>query len=149
MQPLFRANIRDSASLVGLKRSKIPCGAVGMVALLLVIEGLVVRNWLRSTDPVSLSWRYSIAAAANEVRDRDVLCVGDSLVKHGLVPAVFGRVSGQHAVNFRAAQGSTLLTLSFAAPVPSGALPKALIVNAKPAVLLGGPELTRVPGKRC
>jgi hypothetical protein len=59
-----------------------------------------------------------------------------------LVPSVFKQTSGQRAVNLSAAQASTILTHSLLQRAfDSGARPKALIVNAKPAVLLGGPEV--------
>ena len=93
-------------------RSAIPWGALGTVALLVVIEGLVVRHWIELTDPVSLSWRYSAMAAENEARECQVLCLGDSLVKHGLVPSVFQQTSGQRTANISAAQASTILTHS-------------------------------------
>jgi hypothetical protein len=124
------------------KRSAIPWGAMGTVALLVVIEGLVVGHWTLLTDPVSLSWRYSALAAENEARECQVLCLGDSLVKHGLVPSVFQQTSGQRTVNLSAAQASTIFTRSLLRrALDSGARPKALIINAKPAVLLGGPEV--------
>jgi hypothetical protein len=128
------------------KQSSIPRGAAGMVALLIVIEAFVVRHWIDLTDPVSLSWRYSARAAETAVRDCQVLCMGDSLVKHGLVPSVIERTSGQKTANLSAARASTLLTYRLLRrALDSGARPKALIVNAKPAVLLGGPEFTARP----
>ena len=52
------------------------------------------------------------------------------------------RTTGQRTLNLSAAQASTLLTQSLLRrALDSGARPKALIVNAKPAVLLGGPEV--------
>jgi len=112
-----------------------------MVVLVVVVESFAVRHWMDLTDPVSLSWRYSAGAAENAARDCDVLCLGDSLVKHGLVPSVIARTSGQRAVNLSAARASTLWTFSLLRrALDAGARPKALIVNAKPAVLLGGPE---------
>ena len=116
-----------------------------MVALLIVIEAFVAGHWIDLTDPVSLSWRYGRRAAETAVRDCQVLCMGDSLVKHGLVPSVIERTSGLKAVNLSAAP-RTAPDLSPPPPgVDSGARPKALIVNAKPAVLLGGPEFTARP----
>ena len=113
-----------------------------MVALLVGIESAVARHWMDLTDPVSLSWRFSAQAAENDARECQVLCLGDSLVKHGLVPSVLERATGQRTVNVSAAQASTLLTHSLLRrALESGARPKALIVNAKPAVLLGGPEV--------
>jgi hypothetical protein len=132
--------------LASPKRSALPFGAIGMVAILVSIESVVARHWMSLTDPVSLSWRFSAQAAENDSRDCQVLCLGDSLVKHGLIPSVLERASGQRTVNVSAAQASTLLTHSLLRrALESGARPKALIVNAKPAVLLGGPEVNARP----
>ncbi len=134
----FETNHRDRPLT---KRKAIPWGAAGMVALLVVIESFIVRHWIEFTDPVSLSWRFSAQVAEMTGPECDVLCLGDSLVKHGLIPSVIEKTSGQRAVNLSAARASTLLTLSLLRrALDAGARPKALIVNAKPAVLLGGPE---------
>ena len=116
-------------------------GAAGMVALVVFFESFVVRHRIDFTDPVSLSWRFSAQLAETTAPGCDVLCLGDSLVKHGLVPSVMERTSGQRAVNLSAARASTVLTLSLLRrALDAGARPKALVVNAKPAVLQGGPE---------
>ncbi len=117
-----------------------------MLALVIGIEGFLFRHWIDLTDPVSLSWRYSAKAAESEARDSQLLCLGDSLVKHGLIPSVIERTSGLKAANLSAARGSTLLTYCLLRQVlDSGARPAALIINAKPAVLLGGPEFNARP----
>ena len=124
------------------KPSSIPWGAAGMVALLVVVEAFVGRHWIDLTDPVSLSWRYSAVAAETGVRDCEVLCLGDSLVKHGLVPSVIERTSGTESREpfRRAGLDAPDLFACCAGRSIRGARPKALIINAKPAVLLGGPE---------
>ena len=43
-----------------------PLGLAGMVGLIVAIECWVARNWLDFSDPVSLSWRFSAEAAANQ-----------------------------------------------------------------------------------
>ena len=97
------------------KRSKIPWGAIGAIVLLVLVERFVAVHWLELTDPVSLSWRFSTQAANAQARDCQVLCLGDSLVKHGLIPSVFERVSGDRVLNLSAAQASTILTHSLLA----------------------------------
>ena len=115
---------------------------IGAFALIIIVERFVLCHWLGLTDPVSLSWRFSAESAEIDARGCEILCLGDSLVKHGLIPSVLERDSGERTVNLSAAQASTLLTQSLLRrAINSGARPKALIVNAKPAVLLGGPEV--------
>jgi len=119
----------------------IPRGAVGMIGLIVAIECAVMRNRLDFSDPVSLSWTYSVQAAETQAPGSDVLCLGDSLVKHGLVPAVIEQVSGRPTVNLSAARAPALMTYSlFRRALEAGARPSAIIIDAKPAVQLGGPE---------
>ena len=112
-----------------------------MIGLIVAIECFVARNWLDFTDPVSLSWRYSAAAVQTESRGGELLCLGDSLIKHGLLPAVIEEGTGRRTANLSAARAPTLLTYFFLRrALDAGARPRAIIINAKPAVLLAGPE---------
>ena len=131
----------DKNGLFPHRSSRIPFGVVGMIVLVVVIECFVGRNWLGFSDPVSLSWRFSAAAARTEAADSQVLCLGDSLVKHGLVPSVIDQQSGYRARNLSAARAPTLMTyFLLRRALDAGARPDAIIINAKPAVLIGGPE---------
>jgi hypothetical protein len=114
----------------------------GAVVLLFIIECTIERHSIELTDPVSLSWRFSAQTTETDAPRSQVLCLGDSLLKHGLIPSIFAGDSSLRPVNLAAAQGSTLLAFSLLQrALDSGAQPRALIVNAKPAVLLGGPEV--------
>jgi hypothetical protein len=124
-----------------LRRSGIPWGVVGMIGLIVVIEGFVGRNWLDFSDPVSLSWRFSAEAARTEAAGSQLLCLGDSLVKHGLIPSVIEGESGLRTSNLSAARAPTLMTyFLFRRALDAGARPDVIIINAKPAVLIGGPD---------
>jgi hypothetical protein len=115
-----------------------------MVVLMVAIECSVARNWLELTDPVSLSWRYSALAAQSNVRDRDLLFFGDSLIKHALIPSVVKEASGQRAENLGAARCPTLMShFLLRRSLEGGARPRAIIFNAKPAVLIGGVDFTQ------
>jgi hypothetical protein len=119
----------------------IPAGLLGMIVLVTAIECFVARHWLDFSDPVSLSWRYSAQAVIAQAPKCGLLCVGDSLIKHGLIPAVLQRGTGQRAVNLSAARCPALMTyFLLCRALDAGSRPRALIVNAKPAVLLANPE---------
>lgn len=108
------------------------------------MECFFARHWLDFTDPVSLSWRYSAVASRSQVGDQDLLLVGDSLIKHALIPSVMREASGQRAFNLGAARCPTLMTyFLLRRSLQSGAQPRAIVFNAKPAVLIGGPAFTR------
>ena len=85
-------------------RTAIPWGVVGMIGLIVAIECAVVRNWLDFSDPVSLSWTLQRPGRRIRGAGRRVLCLGDSLVKNGLVPCGDRRVSGRRTVNLSAAR---------------------------------------------
>src|SRR5262249_6522434 len=90
--------------------SAIPWGVLWMLGLVVVIESWVGRNWLDFSDPVSLSWRFSALAAQREAPARDLLCLGDSLVKHSLIPALIERESGLRTFNLAAARCPTWMS---------------------------------------
>jgi hypothetical protein len=121
--------------------SAIPWGFVGTVVVVALIECLIGRNWLTFTDPVSLSWRYSAEGVKNDAPGCELLCLGDSLIKHGLLPSVLEKETGRRTVNLSAAREPTLFTyFLLRRALEAGARPRAIIINAKPAVLLAGPE---------
>ena len=131
----------DPISPSDRRNSRIPFGVLGMIGLVVVIECFVGRNWLDFSDPVSLSWRFSAEAARTGAAGSQLLCLGDSLVKHGLVPSVIEEESGRRTLNLSAAQAPTLMTyFLLRRALDAGSRPEAIIVNAKPAVLIGGPE---------
>ena len=122
-------------------KSAIPWGVIGMIGLIVAIETAVGRNWLDLSDPVSLSWRFSAEAAHAKAPGRDLLCLGDSLVKHGLIPSVLEEASGLRAANLAAARCPTWMTyFLLRRALEAGAHPSAIIINAKPAGLVPGPD---------
>jgi hypothetical protein len=115
-----------------------------MIALIVAIECFVAHNWLDVSDPVSLSWRYSAISARTRVGDEDLLLVGDSLIKHALIPSVMTEASGLRSANLGAARCPTLMTyFVLRRSLEAGARPRAIVFNAKPAVLIGGPDFTQ------
>jgi hypothetical protein len=112
-----------------------------MIALVILVEGTIWRRRLEWSDPVSLSWRFADRAARGDARGADVLYLGDSLVKHGLVPAVVHAESGLKGANLATARGPTLLSyFLLRRAVEAGARPSAIVIDTKPAVLIGGVE---------
>ena len=112
-----------------------------MLGLMVAIENFVARDVLDFSDPVSLSWRLAARSARDEAPRRPVLCAGDSLVKHGLIPKVIAARSGLAAVNLAVARGPAPATFFlFRRALEAGARPAALVVDFKPNVLVGGPR---------
>ncbi len=122
-------------------RTAVPWGAVGAIAMILAVECFVSHQWLDLTDPVSLSWRFSAGMVRAESTRCELLCLGDSLIKHGLIPRVIEEETGRRTTNLSAARAPALLTyFLLRRALEMGAQPEAIIINAKPAVLLADPE---------
>lgn len=121
--------------------SRRPAGLLGMLAVIALVELFVARHRLDLTSPATLTWALSGQAARTEARRCRVLCFGESLMKHGLLPAVLeGRLTGRvYNLSVCAAQAPTsyyLLKRAF----DSGARPDAVVVDFAPDLLTGGPE---------
>jgi hypothetical protein len=112
-----------------------------MLAMVAAVEMFVARHPLDYSDPVSLSWRLAAQAARDEAPGCRVLCVGDSLIKHALIPAVVTAQTGRRALNLGLARGpapATFFLLRRA--LEAGAQPDAVVVDFKPGVLVGSPR---------
>jgi hypothetical protein len=119
----------------------VPWGLIGAVVLIAIIEFTISQRWLPLSDPVGLSWRFSAQAASTLAPGCDVLCLGDSLVKHGVIPSVVEGTSGLRVANLSAARCPMLMTYYlFQQALAHGSRPRAIILNAKPAVLMGDPD---------
>ncbi len=119
----------------------IPTGFLAACLLIALIESSIANHWLLLSDPVGLSWLFSKSAASSKAADADLLCLGDSLLKHGVVPSVITDTIGLSSINLAAARCPTLMSYYlFQQALQAGAHPKAILMNAKPAVLIGDPD---------
>ncbi len=124
----------------------IPWGVAGMVALVIGIEGFIFRHWSDLTDPVSLSWRFRRRLRSRRLATARSSASATAWSSTDWFRVSSSRTSGMKAANLSAARASTLLTYCLLRrALDSGARPAALIINAKPAVLLGGPEFNARP----
>ena len=120
---------------------RLPAGFLGMLALIAAVECLLSRHAGRYVETAKLGWRFSAEAAAHRSRGRDVLFLGDSQVKLGLVPSVVQRASGLSAYNLaapRASAPATFFLLRHA--LEQGARPRAIVVDFAPSILAAGPQ---------
>ena len=122
-------------------RTRWPLGLVGMLALVATVEATLARHPLRFTDTASLSWRLGVEAVPREAGRCEVACLGDSLVKLGVIPEVIHAGSGRSTYNFAMAQAPAPATYFLLRRLlGAGGKPSALIVDFKPSVLAGGPR---------
>jgi len=125
----------------GARAGRFPMGLLGMAAWVVAVESFVASRPARFTETSTYSWTLSAAAARSEAASAEVLCFGDSLVKHGLLPEVL-----------RDRLGGPVYNLSVcAAPAPAhyyllehaidaGARPRAIVVDFMPGLLAGTPR---------
>ena len=118
-----------------------PWGLFGMIGMVAAVELIVAGRPLDFSDPVGLCWRLTAQAAQDQAPRSGVLIVGDSLAKHGVIPKVVEAGTGRRAYNLAVAKGPAPATYFFLRRVlEAGARPAAVVVDFKPAVLIGGPE---------
>ncbi len=120
--------------------AKAPWGLVGMVGLLVLIEGAVARRSLDLLDIDDWAYRKSLKAIQTAKR-YDVLCFGDSMVKCGLVARGVEERSGLRVLNL-AVSGSQAPS-SYALlkrALDQGAKPEAVIVEFQPPLLRLNPR---------
>jgi len=122
-------------------RAAWPVGLIASALAVALVEGLVAAGGLSRRDPVTTSWAFSAAAARGPAARSAVLCLGDSLAKHGLIPSVIASGTGRSSYNLATAAGPAPATyFLFRRAVESGARPVAVVFDLKPGLLAGGPK---------
>ncbi len=120
-----------------------PGGLIGMLALVAALEWTIAHNGSRYLDHISISWALSAQAANTKASDCDVLYVGDSLVKHSLIPRTIDAVTGRRSYNLATAAGPAPINYTlFRRALDAGAHPRAVVFDLKSSLLVGGPEYT-------
>ena len=125
-------------------RRRIPWGFVGMTGLMIVVESFIARHHLDFTNTASLSWATSGRAATADATSSEILCAGDSLAKHGLLPRVIAWRTGRPTYNLAAAGASAPTTyFLLKRAIDAGARPSAVVVDFMPNLQAGRPQFQR------
>lgn len=118
----------------------LPAGLLGMLALTAALEWGVFRNSPNFASDHAASWRYADHYAVRKARGREILCMGDSLVKFGLLPSVLSEQTGKSAYNLAIFSGPTPATyFLLRRALAQGARPGALVVDCAAGILMEGP----------
>ncbi len=128
------------------RRRGLPWGFLGMVGLVLAIEGNLARHDLDFTAPWHWDWRVIGKAATrpDRVKGRDVLLFGDSLLKFGVMPRVIQRHSGKTAYNFALHTGQTSSSyFMLRRTLDAGATPSAIVLDLTPHMLMHEPQINK------
>jgi hypothetical protein len=128
------------------KARRPPWGFLGMLGLVMAIEANLAGNDLDFTAPWHWDWRVIGKAATRpeRVRDKQVLCFGDSMVKFGVIPKVLKQVSGKTAYNFALHTGQTSSSyFMLRRALRAGARPSAIVLDLTPHMLMDVPEVNK------
>ncbi len=113
------------------RRSAWPTGLFGMLALIAGVEWYVGRHGDRFSTLDSAAWRYGGEMIGSASRCQ-VVALGDSLVKHGIVSPVVAERTGRTATNL-ALSGSSTVAHDFLLRrmLRAGARPDVLIIDGE------------------
>jgi len=123
------------------KATRLPGGLLGMTVLIVAIEATIARHDLDLKSPATASWTLSARAALVEAPRCQVLLLGDSMIKHALLPPVLEARLGTRAYNLSvcAAQAPATYYLLRRA-LDAGAKPTSLVVEFSPDLMAGNPS---------
>jgi hypothetical protein len=111
------------------RRVTFPWGLAGAVGLVLLVESWVLRHEIDVTYVGSLGFGYAARAVREAPRD-GLLCMGDSLVKHGVAPRVLEDRLGRRGLNVASVGGISPLTyVLLKRALDGGARPAAVLVD--------------------
>ncbi|MFO0950344.1 MAG: hypothetical protein U0835_04190 [Isosphaeraceae bacterium] len=113
-----------------------PAGLLGMLVLVVAAEAAFARHEMDLKTAWFWEWRVIGRAAQQEAAESDVICFGDSLVNHGLLPPVLESRLGRPTYNLALSGGqSTTSYLQLRRVLEAGGKPSAVIVDFFPLLL--------------
>jgi hypothetical protein len=119
-----------SGSVPDRLAARLPWGLLGMLALVVVVEASIAGMRDDLVRPLGESWRFASTAAETRATGCDVLCLGDSLVKYGVLPRVIEARTGLRAYGLACSGGTTPSAFFLLRrALDSGARPRAIVVD--------------------
>ena len=122
---------------IGARRAW-PAGFLGMIAIVCSVETTIARRPVDFVETSRSSWSLS-GDAARSARNQDIVCLGDSLIKHGLLPRVLTERTGMTSINLSVCAAQPPVAYYILKRVlDNGGEPRIAIVDFKPDLLAGG-----------
>lgn len=123
--------------MIARSRRTLPLGLLGAIAMAIAIESAVGGHALDLMTDTAWDWRTAgESARSRKIRDAEILCVGDSLVKLSVAPTVLRDRLGRPSRSLAIANGrapSTYFLLKRA--LDNGARPRVLVIDFMPHLL--------------
>jgi hypothetical protein len=124
---------------IGRVGPRLPTGLAGAFVLAALVELAVASGDLMYATDAAVSWRESARRASR--RTEDVLCLGDSLVKFGVLPRGVEAVSGLRAYNLAVYSGPPAASyFLLRRATEGGSRPRFVVVDFLPEALRGDPR---------
>lgn len=121
-------------------KGRVPAGLVGVVAFLVLVEGGLGRRGAAPRDQMSTTWQAAARWSGGAESRVGLLCLGDSLVKEGVMPRELGRRLGLLAYNLAVPGGSAPSSFFLLRrAIRAGAWPRAVVVDFHPNLLSAAP----------
>jgi hypothetical protein len=130
------------------RAGKFPAGVLGTLVLMVIVEAFVVRHELDAVAPED--WQYLLARreAARQAKDCDLLILGDSQAKFGVISKVVSERSGRRSYNLAMFGSQAPASYELLRHVlETGVRPSAIVVDFYPLLLAQFPRssLRRLP----
>lgn len=127
---------------LGSRCGRLPWALPAMLVLVVAVEAFVSRHPLIALDQDD--WQYHLARrdSARHARGQDVLFLGDSLIKNGVLPRVVGSRCGLEVYNLAISgvQAPGIFHV-LRSVLRSGSRPSAVVVNFSPHLLALPPQV--------
>ena len=121
----------------------IPWSLIGMIALIVAVEWFERRHYAQS-NLLAISWADTSRRLDKIARGADILCFGDSLVKHGVQSAVLERATGKKVGNLAMNNGAMPASyFLFRRALEHGCKPSVVLIDAADGILEEGPPVPR------
>ncbi|GAC1473566.1 MAG: hypothetical protein NVSMB9_22410 [Isosphaeraceae bacterium] len=123
-------------------RGSTPWGFLGMLLLVVAVEGSLSRHAMKYADYLSFSWHSGSRNARGRHARADLICLGDSMVKCGVLPRLLEDRLGLSAYNFAMLGGQAPSSFFLLRRVlEAGGRPRALVVDFQSTLLMISPTM--------
>ena len=124
-------------------RSSLPCGLIGMLALVALVETFLARGDHGLASDRAVDWVERGRSIGRQSARGEVLCFGDSLVKFGIVPRVLENRLGKRTLNCALIGGQPMSSyFLLKRALASGARPAAIVVDFHAFLLAEAPQFS-------